>query len=337
MGSPKSLEDRAEQQRQHLADWVTPAEWKDDYVVVERGNRRYLQEKIHAYLEPLLEALGCKGWGYTMWRFSAYTPIEPKPPTAMLVIPINCLSTLFIIQGNSTPPAGFDTTDTIEKPLLNRVSEALGPFFKKYARPLADDTLEPNLSLPTIYLQFATKNGKGVLIERAPTKVVSQPRTSEQPAFEGVKDSRLFDIKVVDGVYGSQRRLEVCIDGAFYFCKVCRLDPEGFEREVETLRAMSVAARGTARVPKLVGTNISEETRRKWIGQIQDTIDLLHLKGLAWGDTKAENVLIDTDQNVWVIYSGGRYTEGWVEKDIMESAKGDMQGLSKIKIFLNLA
>ncbi|KAL4958082.1 hypothetical protein BDW69DRAFT_126932 [Aspergillus filifer] len=142
------------------------------------------------------------------------------------------------------------------------------------------------------------------------------------------------------------------------------MDPEGFEREVDILRALRDEAGDTARVPRLAGTvglaegipgivtkwidheaslyhtsvkNVSETTRRNWLGQIQGTLDLMHLKGLVWGSAKAENVLIDNDQNAWVIDFGGEYTEGWVEKNVMESVEGDTQGLLKIQDFLSSA
>lgn len=33
-----------------------------------------------------------KAWGYTLWRHSANTPVDPVPPAELYVIPINVVS-----------------------------------------------------------------------------------------------------------------------------------------------------------------------------------------------------------------------------------------------------
>ena len=50
--------------------------------------------------------------------------------------------------------------------------------------------------------------------------------------------------------------------------------------------------------------------RRKWDQQVSSTVACLHEAGVVWGDAKAENVLIGTDDNAWVIDFGGGYTRG---------------------------
>ncbi|TQV98447.1 Protein kinase-like domain [Cordyceps javanica] len=72
------------------------------------------------------------------------------------------------------------------------------------------------------------------------------------------------------------------------------------------------------------------ERRRRWAGQIRETVQILHDRNIIWGDVKAENVLIDTDDNAWVIDFGGSYTMGWVDEEIAGTVEGDLQGLSKI-------
>ncbi|KAK1948708.1 hypothetical protein LY78DRAFT_39560, partial [Colletotrichum sublineola] len=53
-------------------------------------------------------------------------------------------------------------------------------------------------------------------------------------------------------------------------------------------------------------------------------------KGIIWGDVKAENVLIDREDNAWIIDFGGSYTPGWVDKEKAGTLAGDAQGLAKI-------
>ncbi|KAF4432381.1 Serine threonine kinase [Fusarium acutatum] len=72
------------------------------------------------------------------------------------------------------------------------------------------------------------------------------------------------------------------------------------------------------------------ELRKRWASQIQRSVDLLHKKGIVWGDAKAENVLIDQKNDAWVIDFGGGYTVGWVDEDKAGTLEGDRQGLAKI-------
>ncbi|KAK3185290.1 hypothetical protein K4F52_005990 [Lecanicillium sp. MT-2017a] len=76
------------------------------------------------------------------------------------------------------------------------------------------------------------------------------------------------------------------------------------------------------------------ELRRCWAAQIRGTVQMLHDRNIVWGDVKAENVLIDMDDNAWVIDFGGSYTLGWVDKEIAGTVEGDLQGLSKIMSIL---
>lgn len=75
--------------------------------------------------------------------------------------------------------------------------------------------------------------------------------------------------------------------------------------------------------------------RLKWGQQVSTTLACLHEAGIVWGDAKAANILVDMDDNAWIIDFGGGYTRGWVGKDHMETIEGDQEGLSKIKELLN--
>ncbi|KAJ5420206.1 hypothetical protein N7465_002725 [Penicillium sp. CMV-2018d] len=56
--------------------------------------------------------------------------------------------------------------------------------------------------------------------------------------------------------------------------------------------------------------------------------------GIIWGDAKAANVLIDANEDAYLIDFGGGYTKGWVEKEKSSSTEGDLQGLENIKRYL---
>ncbi|OAA53696.1 Protein kinase-like domain protein [Cordyceps fumosorosea ARSEF 2679] len=74
----------------------------------------------------------------------------------------------------------------------------------------------------------------------------------------------------------------------------------------------------------------SHQLRRVWMQQLDDGLAALHKAGIVWGDATAENVLIDKDNNAWIINFGGRYTEGWVDEELFGTVEGDLMGLFKI-------
>ncbi|KAK0709129.1 hypothetical protein B0T26DRAFT_754385 [Lasiosphaeria miniovina] len=54
----------------------------------------------------------------------------------------------------------------------------------------------------------------------------------------------------------------------------------------------------------------------RWATQIEAAVSALHKAGIVWGDVKAENVLVDRDDNAWIIDFGGGYTRGWLDADL---------------------
>ena len=79
-----------------------------------------------------------------------------------------------------------------------------------------------------------------------------------------------------------------------------------------------------------VESGAPEPLRRQWAAEIAQIIHRLHQNGLVWGDAKPDNVLIDRNQNAWVIDFGGGYSEGWVPKNLARTVKGDLVALAKI-------
>ncbi|KAF5608146.1 kinase subdomain-containing protein [Fusarium pseudoanthophilum] len=78
----------------------------------------------------------------------------------------------------------------------------------------------------------------------------------------------------------------------------------------------------------LPGTEVS--LRERWAAQIQEGIAQLHDAGIAWGDAKPDNILIDVNKDAWLIDFGGGYTEGWVPKTLAGTMEGDRIALEKI-------
>ncbi|RKK84168.1 hypothetical protein BFJ68_g15282 [Fusarium oxysporum] len=74
----------------------------------------------------------------------------------------------------------------------------------------------------------------------------------------------------------------------------------------------------------------SPELRKRWTTQIRNSLDSLHENDIIWGDVKGENVLIDQNDDAWIIDFGGSYTMGWVDEDKTGTLEGDEQGVAKI-------
>lgn len=75
--------------------------------------------------------------------------------------------------------------------------------------------------------------------------------------------------------------------------------------------------------------------RRKWLDQITRSIEGLHTCGVVWGDAKPDNVLIDSQDDAYLIDFGGGYTRGWVDQEVANTVEGDLQGLQRLSKFLS--
>jgi hypothetical protein len=52
---------------------------------------------------------------------------------------------------------------------------------------------------------------------------------------------------------------------------------------------------------------------------------------IIWGDAKADNFMVDKNDELWIIDFGGSYTEGWVDPELSDTLEGDEQGLEKVQ------
>ncbi|KAI0901991.1 hypothetical protein F4806DRAFT_445292 [Annulohypoxylon nitens] len=77
-------------------------------------------------------------------------------------------------------------------------------------------------------------------------------------------------------------------------------------------------------------SEIPKSRRRKWASQIRQTVNQLHEMKVVWGEGKPKNVIIDEEDNAWLINSGGAATEEWIYKQSADTEEGDKQAVEKI-------
>jgi tRNA A-37 threonylcarbamoyl transferase component Bud32 len=53
--------------------------------------------------------------------------------------------------------------------------------------------------------------------------------------------------------------------------------------------------------PDVIADQVSTAWKNKWPAQIEYTLLELHNNGLVWGDARPGNVIIDSDDNAWLI------------------------------------
>ncbi|KAI6867836.1 hypothetical protein KC338_g3048 [Hortaea werneckii] len=76
--------------------------------------------------------------------------------------------------------------------------------------------------------------------------------------------------------------------------------------------------------------DVPQDLRDRWADESETVKELLHENGIVWGDAKADNFMVDTNNDLWIIDFGGSYTEGWVDPELKDTAEGDDQGVEKI-------
>ncbi|QYT02060.1 Protein kinase domain-containing protein [Trichoderma simmonsii] len=72
----------------------------------------------------------------------------------------------------------------------------------------------------------------------------------------------------------------------------------------------------------------------RWMGQLETALSALHENIIVWGDVKAANVLIDENEDAWLVDFGGGYTEGWVDKEVAGTVMGDFTGMTRLRTLL---
>ena len=77
-------------------------------------------------------------------------------------------------------------------------------------------------------------------------------------------------------------------------------------------------------------SSVPKKKRDYWAKEAERMKDILHQNKIVWGDAKADNFMVDENENLWIIDFGGSYTEGWVDPELNETEAGDDMGTTKI-------
>lgn len=88
---------------------------------------------------------------------------------------------------------------------------------------------------------------------------------------------------------------------------------------------------------KVMNSPTSKELRCKWATQIRETVQRLHEIDVTWGDGKPSNVVVDNNDDAWLIDFGGGWSEGWVDEALQNTAAGDNQAVRNITKFLGFS
>jgi tRNA A-37 threonylcarbamoyl transferase component Bud32 len=81
---------------------------------------------------------------------------------------------------------------------------------------------------------------------------------------------------------------------------------------------------------KLLKSSVPRAKRAEWSTKAEKYVKTLHDNDIIWGDAKADNFMVDKDDELWIIDFGGSYTEGWIDPEMSETKEGDDMGLGKV-------
>ncbi|TLD08042.1 hypothetical protein PspLS_12112 [Pyricularia sp. CBS 133598] len=60
-----------------------------------------------------------------------------------------------------------------------------------------------------------------------------------------------------------------------------------------------------------IARSTNQETRKRWAKELGTTVQTLHKAGIQWGDAKPDNILVDKNDDLWLIDFDGGYTHTW--------------------------
>jgi hypothetical protein len=224
--------------------------------------------------------------------------------------------TLQIANGELSP-ALLETTPDLESKIEALVPRMKVPkYMQDYKLPWLnanDLTVESEVSMPP------PAHPGQVLHNESSETYFFKPVVSDQP------DSVKREIQIL-------RKMEK-LDLDIKFPRLCGFVALG-NSKTEVMGLLLENIMSPTPLTKLLKASVDEEKRRVWSEKSAAYVALLHDNDIIWGDAKADNFMVDADDELWIIDFGGSYTEGWVDPEISETLEGDDMGLEKIQAAL---
>ncbi|KAJ5114030.1 hypothetical protein N7456_002564 [Penicillium angulare] len=234
--------------------------------------------------------------------------------------------------------------------------------FREYMQipgePVSRASLEPHLSplLRTTIPRFSSDQVQ-VLTQTEETWVPSRVLVAGQQYFfrpwdyQGFKQNRYHELQAYAQIYADGQSDTPLLTSAH----ICRLHGIVIDRDEDTLQHYSLEGDEPMMLEtRLVGllltyiercgtlvsqapfSNRSVEDRLRWSAQMETSVQLLHQTGVVWGGVKPQNVLVDVNGDACIVDFGRtKYTEGWVDEDKKGTVEGDLQGVQKIRDWVN--
>lgn len=75
--------------------------------------------------------------------------------------------------------------------------------------------------------------------------------------------------------------------------------------------------------------------RQRWASQLMHTVHELHKANITWGHAKTCNVMIDKEDNAWIVGVGGGHIQRAIGCNFANDIEGDLRGMSNILALLN--
>lgn len=195
------------------------------------------------------------------------------------------------------------------------------------------ENLVPRLSLPK-YMQKMSLPWLD-----AKDLIVKSETPSPEPAHPGevvTKDGTTFFFKPVDSIQPDAFKREIKhlkqLEDLDLDIKVPRLHGfVAFENSKTNIMGLLLSViEGATPLTHLLDKSVDPSLRKRWSDKVQHYVAQLHEHDIVWGDAKADNFMVDKNDELWIIDFGGSYTEGWVDPELKETIEGDDMGVEKI-------
>lgn len=233
------------------------------------------------------------------------------------------------------------------------------------------ESLEEALNPKVFWLQMLTVDGEARLVQRKDfiQPIIDFEPQDMSGLSADVPIFSLVQVEILETIR-PKRAFKVRVEGQIRFCKMAG---QGFElppisRDCQVLQKIKDAGLSLAcRVPRLEGlvgrredrrvigflTNYIEtgndlgdldtlqhdidttlfSRREKWASQITQAMKQLHSQGIIWGDVTPRNILIDSEDNAWLVDFGGGFN---FNRELMDTIEGDLEGLRGVYKFLKV-